>query len=112
MTTFDEYQKRAALTAVYPHRGEMAGLTYCTLGLAGEAGELANKVKKVLRDSGGVLSPETMVALVAELGDVLWYCAELAANLGLPLSAVAERNLAKLQARRVAGTVHGSGDER
>ena len=71
--TFEEYQKEAQKTALYP---EAYRLVYPALGLAGEAGELANKVKKVLRDHGGRLSEEAREAILAELGDVRWYVAQ------------------------------------
>ena len=111
----DDYQKTAAETAIYPGRKELAGLVYCTLGLAGEAGELANKIKKLIRDGGGIMPVAGSVAraaLVEELGDVLWYAAELASNFSLHLSDVAEANLDKLAARQRFGTLKGSGDER
>lgn len=108
----DEYQTRALETAQYPGRDEIGGLTYVALGLAGEAGEFAEKVKKVLRDAGGRLDPERVRTMVDELGDVLWYCAVAAEELGLTLSEVAERNVAKLADRKARGVIGGSGDER
>jgi NTP pyrophosphatase (non-canonical NTP hydrolase) len=108
----DDYQRAAAETAIYPARKTLQGLVYCTLGLAGEAGELANKVKKILRDSKGVVDLGTVAMLASEAGDVLWYLAELAANLDVKLSEVAEANIDKLAARQRFGTLKGSGDER
>lgn len=106
--TFDEYQKGTALTAVYP---ESKALEYTALGLAGEAGEVANKVKKIIREDGG--DPvQALIQLADELGDVLWYASELASTLGVDLSIVAKRNLEKLAARQEAGTLKGSGDTR
>ena len=105
-----DYQARARATAVYPGVG--ANLAYPALGLCGEAGEVAEKVKKMLRDDGGVLSPERRAALAKELGDVLWYAAQVATEAGLDLDAIAEENLAKLGSRRDRGVLQGSGDDR
>ncbi|TBH21806.1 nucleoside triphosphate pyrophosphohydrolase family protein [Thermus thermamylovorans] len=107
--TLEEYQKEAQKTALYP---EAYRLLYPTLGLVGEAGELANKVKKVLRDEGGQLGEEAREALLAELGDVLWYVAQVATDLGVSLEAVAAHNLAKLRSRLERGRIGGSGDGR
>ena len=103
------YQSQAAQTAVYP---EAYRVFYPALGLAGEAGEIANKVKKIFRDQQGTVTHENRAALSKELGDVLWYLAALATDLDLNLSEVAEGNLAKLRGRAEAGTIQGSGDER
>ncbi|MGH2873519.1 MAG: nucleoside triphosphate pyrophosphohydrolase family protein [Solirubrobacteraceae bacterium] len=105
-----DYQARSRVTAVYPDAG--ANLLYPTLGLCGEAGEVAEKIKKMVRDDGGVLSEERREALSKELGDVLWYAAQLATEAGLDLGEIAERNLAKLLSRRERGALHGSGDDR
>jgi NTP pyrophosphatase (non-canonical NTP hydrolase) len=105
-----DYQQRARATAVYPDAGH--NLTYPALGLCGEAGECAEKVKKAIRDDGGVLSDERRVALAAELGDVLWYVAQLATESGLDLDEIADDNLAKLLSRRDRGVLQGSGDAR
>lgn len=107
--TLEEYQKEAQKTALYP---EAYRLLYPTLGLVGEAGELANKVKKVLRDHGGKLTEEVQEALVAELGDVLWYVAQVATDLGVPLERIAQQNLTKLRSRQERGQLGGSGDNR
>ena len=107
--TFEEYQKEAHKTALYP---EAYRLVYPALGLAGEAGELANKVKKVLRDHGGRLSEEAREAILAELGDVLWYVAQVATDLGESIEAVAQANLAKLRSRKERGRLGGDGDDR
>ena len=105
-----EYQERSRATASYPGAGE--NIVYPTLGLAGEAGEVAEKVKKLIRDDGGVMSEERRAALAAELGDVLWYVAQVATEAGLELEAIAEDNLAKLLSRRERGVLSGSGDRR
>ena len=106
---FDDYQEAAKRTAQYPK--EM-GLYYTALGLASEAGEFAGKVKKVMRDSGGVVTQEARDALVAELGDCAWYVAMAAKELGVPLSRVARLNLEKLASRKKRGVIGGSGDAR
>jgi NTP pyrophosphatase (non-canonical NTP hydrolase) len=105
-----DYQLHSRVTAVYPDAG--SNLTYPALGLCGEAGECAEKVKKAIRDDGGVLSEERRAALAAELGDVLWYAAQLATEAGLDLDEIAEDNLAKLLSRRERGVLQGSGDAR
>ena len=85
---------------------------YPTLGLTGEAGEVADKVKKVIRDRQGVFDQETCEAIKLELGDVLWYVAQLASELGYDLEQVAEANLQKLSSRAARGRIGGSGDQR
>ena len=108
----NEYQAKSAATAVYPE-GDSA-IPYCALGLCGESGEVAEKVKKVLRDGSGSFSDATTAkdAIRLELGDVLWYLAQLATELGLTLEEVAEANLQKLQSRQQRGKLGGSGDGR
>jgi len=101
---FDEYQEEAKKTAIYP---DQYRVVYPALGLAGEAGEVAEKVKKHIRD--GVLNVDD---LKKELGDVLWYLAAIAADLGLNLDDVAESNLQKLRSRQVRGVISGNGDNR
>jgi NTP pyrophosphatase (non-canonical NTP hydrolase) len=104
-----EYQRLARRTAQYPRE---AWLTYPALGLAGEAGEVAEHAKKAIRDDGGVLSDERRAAMSKELGDVLWYVAQLASELGLELDEIAQANLEKLLSRQRRGVLSGSGDER
>ena len=111
MPDFATYQKQAQTTAVYPNRGE-GNFIYPALGLAGETGEICEKIKKVIRDEGGVISDERRQLLAKELGDVLWYVSTLATELGLDLAEIAAGNLAKLAGRKQAGTIHGSGDLR
>ena len=108
--TFSEYQRHTADTAIYPDVGRNP--IYPTLGLAGEAGEVCEKVKKVLRDSDGQFSAEAVGAIQKELGDVLWYAARLAAELGLDLGQVAEANLSKLASRQQRDHLSGRGDDR
>ena len=95
---------------MYPDAG--SNLTYPALGLCGEAGEAAEKVKKAIRDDGGQLTPERREALAAELGDVLWYVAQLATEAGLDLDQIAGANLDKLLSRRDRDVLQGSGDFR
>jgi NTP pyrophosphatase (non-canonical NTP hydrolase) len=106
----DAYQRAARGTARYPDVGRNP--IYPTLGLCGEAGEVAEKVKKVIRDRGGAFDEATRSALRLELGDVLWYVAQLAAELELPLSEVAAANLEKLGSRAARGVLGGDGDNR
>ena len=94
---FEEYQSEASTTALYPRR--MSNLEYPTLGLAGEAGEVANIVKKIQRDHGGILNEEIRAKLKDELGDVLWYISACADELGLTLNEIAEFNVNKLAKR-------------
>jgi len=98
------------VTAVYPNAGD--NLVYPTLGLAGEAGEVAEKVKKLIRDDAGVLSDERRAAIAKELGDVLWYVAQVATEAGLDLDEIAAANLEKLLSRAQRGVLQGSGDDR
>ena len=105
-----DYQRRSRATAVYPGAG--ADLLYPTLGLCGEAGEVAEKVKKMLRDDDGVLTVERRTALGAELGDVLWYLAQVATEAGLELDVLATENLEKLRSLAQCDVLTGDGDER
>jgi NTP pyrophosphatase (non-canonical NTP hydrolase) len=112
---FDDYQKRAHRTSLDTSYGDlepMNRLIYPTLKLAGEAGEFAEKVGKLLRDKAGALEEEDRDALAGELGDVLWYAAEVATVLDVDLGEVARRNLAKLRSRAERGVLQGSGDDR
>lgn len=104
---FDEYQFEAAKTAIYPR----ASFSYLALGLNGEAGEVAEIVKRSIR-SGNPLEAEEFLALKKELGDCLWYLANLAREAGFQLSEVAETNLEKLKSRQARGVLHGKGDDR
>jgi len=106
---FSDYQHFSRRTASYPRQ---AWLTYPALGLAGEAGEVAEHAKKTIRDDGGEVSDERRAAIAKELGDVLWYVAQLASELGLELEDIARENLEKLFSRQRRGVLWGSGDER
>jgi NTP pyrophosphatase (non-canonical NTP hydrolase) len=105
-----DYQSRSRATAVYPNQGD--NLLYPTLGLCGEAGEVAEKIKKMVRDDDGILSDERRAALSKELGDVLWYVAQIATEAHLDLEAIAEENIAKLLSRHERNVLSGSGDDR
>ena len=104
------YQNAARLTALYPDAGNNP--IYPTLGLSGEAGEVADKVKKGLRDRGGHFDNAIRAEIALELGDVLWYVAQLASELGYELEDVANQNLQKLRDRSARGQLKGSGDHR
>jgi NTP pyrophosphatase (non-canonical NTP hydrolase) len=105
----DAYQEAARGTAIYEERHKVI---YPALGLASEAGEVAGKVKKALRDRGGTFDAAQIEALKDELGDVLWYVAVLASDLGLSLEAIAAGNVAKLTSRQERGALGGEGDRR
>lgn len=108
--TFHEYEDRAKSTALYPDRGH--NLYYPTLGLSGESGEVAEKIKKIYRDEKGTLTPERRAEIAKELGDVLWYVAALCHEIGVTMEDVARGNLIKLSSRKTRGVINGSGDER
>ena len=108
--TFNDYQKRSREHAFYPDMNK--NLTYPVIGLAGETGEIAEKVKKILRDKGGRFNAEDIEGLKKEIGDVLWYLAALATELGLSFEEVAYENLQKIEERSARGTLKGSGDNR
>lgn len=107
---FKEFQERAGDTAFYPNAGK--NYVYPTLGLSGEAGEIANKIKKIERDNGGVITDAVRETVKAELGDLLWYVARLGTELGLDMNSIAEENIAKLASRKERGTINGDGDKR
>ena len=104
-----EYQRQSRRTAEYPRE---AWLAYPALGLAGEAGEVAEHAKKAIRDDAGKISDERKAAMSKELGDVLWYVAQLATELGLDLDDIAGQNLEKLLSRQARGVLSGSCDDR
>jgi NTP pyrophosphatase (non-canonical NTP hydrolase) len=112
--TFNQYQKETAKTAIYPEHGtqSFAALVYVVLGLANEAGEVAGKLKKIIRDKKGNLSDEDVKTLMAESSDVLWYSSQLATELDLNLGEIAQYNIAKLTSRLERGVIGGSGDNR
>ena len=110
MMNFSEYQQEAWKTAVYPDK--MNNWVYAALGLGGEAGEILNKLKKVLRDENSRISDEKKKELSDEIGDVLWYVASLCTELSLDLGEVAEYNVKKLKSRLERDKLSGSGDNR
>ena len=110
ISDFNIYQTKSHITAVYPNVGN--NIEYVTLGLCNEAGEVAGKVKKLLRDDNSILTEERKKDIAKELGDVLWYAAELATTLGIDLHDIAFANIDKLQERKSKGTLKGDGDNR
>lgn len=106
----EEYQRKAHETSVAPIIGE--SFVYPALGLAGEAGEIANKVKKIFRDDGGIVTSEKREELKKEIGDVLWYTAEIATQLRLSLGEIGAQNIERLRSRKDRGVIQGSGDNR
>jgi NTP pyrophosphatase (non-canonical NTP hydrolase) len=121
--TLNNYQQDTGTTAIYPRTGsgDERAVNYTILGLIGEAGEIANKWKKLLRDAPSRgFQPADYYEFYAnlredilnELGDVLWYVSQLSTELGVSLGDVADQNIRKLSARRDSGTLHGSGDDR
>lgn len=108
--TFDEYQAKAATTSTIEDLSDLT--VYTTLGLNGEAGEIAEKVKKIIRDKDSDFSQLDREDITKELGDVLWYLAMLALSLGISLDEVATTNVTKLASRKDRGILHGSGDNR
>ncbi len=115
--SFDDYQGTVMALAIYPGRGTTSmhgarSLAYTVLGLAGEAGEVSENLKKAIRDDGGDITPERRQAMLKELGDVLWYVTACATDLGSSLREVAETNAAKLLDRAARGKLQGSGSDR
>lgn len=109
--TLEEYQKQA-LTTVIKSDSEFRDLLHWVLGINGEAGEIAEKVKKIIRDKNAVVSEADKTELAKEVGDVLWYLAVFAHHLDIPLETIAQQNLDKLQSRKKRGVLQGSGDNR
>ena len=109
ISDLDMYQQVAKTTAIYPRE---QAIIYPTLGLTGEAGEVANKVKKIIRDGSNKNDEKLVSEIKAEIGDCLWYIAVLADDFNIKLSDIASTNLEKLANRKKKGTIHGSGDKR
>ena len=108
--TAEFYEMKAGQTAIFP---KYKALEYLALGLTSEAGEVAGKVKKLIRDGEDMEGLELKkIAIASEVGDVLWYCAMMAKEVGVPLNDIMKDNLKKLHGRKVRGTLHGSGDNR
>lgn len=110
----DEYQKKAAKFDLFEAESNLKSPSFLekVLGLVGEAGETADKVKKIIRDKEGYASEEDKEAIIKELGDVLWYVANVARYMEVPLSEVAEDNIEKLTSRKKRNKLHGEGDNR
>ncbi|MBQ6313621.1 nucleoside triphosphate pyrophosphohydrolase family protein [Candidatus Saccharibacteria bacterium] len=111
---FDEYQKKAKKYDFFEPNKDLkdVGFIEKVLGLVGEAGETADKIKKILRDKDGIISDEDKDLVVKELGDTLWYIAAISRYLDIPLSEVADRNINKLESRYQRNKLHGEGDKR
>ena len=107
--TIQTYQDEALSTAIY---GEGQKIIYPVLGINGEAGEIAEKIKKILRDKSGEFSDESKQEILKEIGDVLWYCNALCRDLGFTLEDAMILNIEKLKSRRERNMIHGSGDNR
>lgn len=109
ISDLNEYQRCALETADYPKEWD---IIYPTLGLAGESGEVAEKVKKTIRDHNGNFDTERCCAIASELGDCLWYVSVMAHDIGFTLQEIAEMNYEKLQSRKRRNKIHGDGDNR
>lgn len=107
--TIQEYQNRALATAIYDAGDK---IIYPAFGLNGEAGEVAEKIKKVLRDKRGFFDDNSKLELAKEIGDCLWYCNALANDIGYSLESIMELNIQKLESRKERNVIHGSGDNR
>lgn len=107
--TLDEYQNHALETAIYPKQYK---IIYPALGITGEAGECSDKVKKVIRDNNGEFIDDRKREIAKEIGDVLWYCAALAHDIGYTLNEVGEMNVEKLNSRKERNKINGNGDNR
>jgi NTP pyrophosphatase (non-canonical NTP hydrolase) len=110
--TLDEYQELAARTADFGNKDTNYILMYLSMGLAGETGEVIEKVKHIIRDKGGEMTEEKRELLKKELGDVLWYSSQLARTLGLSFEDIAELNIKKLADRESRGVIKAEGDTR
>ncbi|MCD5384381.1 MAG: nucleoside triphosphate pyrophosphohydrolase family protein [Candidatus Pacebacteria bacterium] len=106
---FNEYQKKTYETLIHKDRDNLA---YFALGVAGESGEVADKIKKIFRDKDGIMSDEDKKEVAKEMGDVLWYLSQLAQYIGKDFAEIAQMNLDKLKDRQERGTLSGSGDNR
>ena len=110
MKEFDEYQKFTATTDIYPDNDFNIG--YKALGLTGEAGEVADKIKKIYRDKDGNFNVTDELEIAKEVGDCIWYISRIADAIGFELSGIAKLNVDKLSKRKSEGKLHGSGDNR
>lgn len=107
----NEYQKEASKTAGFENL-KIDPIIYLALGLAGESGEVVEKLKKIIRNDGGEISNEKREDLVKEIGDVLWYLSQMAGVLGVPFEEVAKANIEKLASRQKRGVICSEGDNR
>ena len=111
---FDDYQKKAKKYDFFEATADLKSVGFIEkiLGLVGEAGEAADKIKKIFRDKDGVVSDEDKELVIKELGDTLWYIAGISRYLEVPLSEVASMNIDKLESRYKRNKLHGEGDKR
>lgn len=107
---FNEYQKKAWETAIYPNKGN--NIYYPALGIGGESGEVLEKIKKILRDENLKITEEKIEEIKKEIGDLLWYLAALSTELKINLNEIAEKNILKLNSRKERNKIHDSGDNR
>ena len=107
---FQEYQSKSRKTALYPDKDN--NFIYPALGLTGEAGEVAEKIKKLIRDKNNIVDEKFKNDIQKELGDVLWYISQLATEFNLNLDNIAEKNIEKLYSRLERGVIGGDGDDR
>ncbi len=105
----NEYQQAALQTAVYPQ--EMK-IVYPLIGITGETGEVAEKIKKVIRDNNAVFSDDDRREIAKEIGDILWYISSLSSDIGYSLDEIAAMNIDKITSRNERGKIHGEGDNR
>jgi len=108
---FNDYQTESRKTAIYPDK-DTGKIDYLALGLAGETGEVSDMIKKAIRDNGGLINDAIKENIKKEMGDILWYLAQIATELGLSFDQIATENLKKTQSRMARGKLQGSGDER
>lgn len=109
---FDEYEKLATRTATFGGKQHEHQLMYITLGIAGESGEIAEKIKKIVRNDNGIVSDENRESLKREIGDVLWYLSQLSRVLGFHFSEAAKANIDKLADRAARNVIKSTGDHR
>jgi NTP pyrophosphatase (non-canonical NTP hydrolase) len=109
---FNEYQEKASVTATFTGKQEEHQLMYLALGICGESGEIAEKIKKMIRNDEGIITDETRELLKLEIGDVLWYLSQLSRVLGFTFDEAAQANITKIMDRRARGVIKSSGDTR
>ncbi|MEN9413209.1 MAG: hypothetical protein RLZZ342_296 [Candidatus Parcubacteria bacterium] len=109
---FNEYQEKASVTATFTGKQEEHQLMYLALGVCGESGEIAEKIKKMIRNDNGIITDETRALLKLEIGDVLWYLSQLSRVLGFSFDDAAQANIEKIMDRRARGVIKSSGDTR